>query len=51
MGGPGQLPGLHRGQPGPGGVPAIRAITIAESLVAVVGIGVFRKGRWKERVV
>jgi putative MATE family efflux protein len=27
------------------------AITIAESLVAVVGIVVFRNGRWKERVV
>jgi hypothetical protein len=27
------------------------AITIAESVVAVVGVLVFRRGRWKERVV
>jgi hypothetical protein len=27
------------------------AITIAESLVAVVGIVAFRRGRWKEKVV
>ena len=34
---------------GPTGVFA--AITIAESLIAVVGIMVFRRGRWKTRVV
>lgn len=34
---------------GPTGVFA--AITIAESLIAVVGIVVFRRGRWKTRVV
>jgi hypothetical protein len=27
------------------------AITIAESVVAVVGIVMFRRGRWKEQVV
>jgi Na+-driven multidrug efflux pump len=34
---------------GPSGVFA--AITIAESLIAVVGIVVFRRGRWKTREV
>jgi putative MATE family efflux protein len=34
---------------GPAGVFA--AITVAESLIAVVGMLVFRRGRWKQRVV
>jgi Na+-driven multidrug efflux pump len=34
---------------GPTGVFA--AITVAESLIAVVGMLVFRRGRWKTRVV
>jgi Na+-driven multidrug efflux pump len=34
---------------GPNGV--FLAITISESLLAVVGIVMFRRGRWKTRVV
>jgi Na+-driven multidrug efflux pump len=34
---------------GPNGVYV--AITIAESVIAIVGVYFFRKGRWKERVV
>ncbi len=42
--------GLARGlELGPNGV--YFAITVAESLIALVGIHYFRKGRWKERVV
>ncbi len=42
--------GLARGlEMGPLGV--FLAITIAESVVAVVGIVMFRRGRWKEQVV
>jgi putative MATE family efflux protein len=42
--------GLARGlEMGPLGV--FLAITIAESLLAVVGIVMFRRGRWKEQVV
>jgi len=33
------------------GLGVFLAITIAESLLAVVGVLVFRRGRWKERVV
>ena len=42
--------GLARGLGlGPNGV--YLAITIAESLIALVGVYYFRKGRWKERLV
>jgi putative MATE family efflux protein len=42
--------GLARGL-GLGPLGVFLAITIAESMVAVVGILAFRRGRWKERVV
>jgi Na+-driven multidrug efflux pump len=34
---------------GPTGV--FIAITVAESMIAVVGVLVFRRGRWKTRVI
>ena len=45
----GLRPGENRWAWGRSGV--FLAITIAESVVAVVGILAFRRGRWKERVV
>jgi Na+-driven multidrug efflux pump len=39
----------HHGGFGPTGV--FIAITVAESLLAVAALLVFRRGRWKQRIV